>query len=360
MNRLFFFSMAVMALGCGQGAEQCKATLTGAYPTQRFAEATQNERALNARFEALIGAMEDTAADPSVPTSRAALEQLFAEGAPSVKSLTTPAFASTMSELFDGIVAAQGKTFVAANPPVSGGRGAAKKPFSDRGVNLAEYAEKGLFGAMVFTEAVARLPKATTPEAIDQLVALYGAPPTFPLDDSQSAEKNVFTAGYAKRRTPPGGMGSYTALRDAFTTARLAVEAKGCEAEREAALQTVQREWEKVLIITTIYYLNAAQVKLEDGSADATKKLAALGNLSEAVGFLAGLRYAPAASRTLSDAELDELLTSLKTPTLTSSTLYRYATDVPADTQSLVKAKATIQARYGFTADEMAKFVTAF
>lgn len=360
MERLTLVSMAVLSLGCGQGASQCKANLTGSYPSERFVEATQNERALNARFEALIAAMEDTAADPPVLTTRAALDTLFTSGTPSVSSLTSPAFVPTMNELFDGVVAAQGKTFVASTPPTSGGRGAAKKPFSERGVNLAEYAEKGLFGAMVFKEAVARLPKATTPETIDQLVALYGAPPTFPLDDSTSAEKNVFTAGYAKRRTPPGGTGVYTALRDAFTTARLAVGAPGCDAERQAALETVQREWEKVLVITTIYYLNAAQVKLEDGSADATKKLGALGNLSEAVGFLNGLRFVPAERRTLTDGDLEALLTTLKTPSLATSSLHRYATDVPADTQSLVNAKTMLQARYGFTTDEMAKFVTAF
>lgn len=360
MMRVTLITAFILAFGCGQGASQCKANLTGSYPTDRFADATQNERALNARFEALISAMEDTAADPPVLTTRATLDMLFTTGSPSVSSLTNPSFVPTMNELFDGVVAAQGKTFVASNPPTTGGRGAAKKPFGERGVNLAEYAEKGLFGAMVFKEAVARIPKATTPETIDQLVALYGAPPTFPQDDSMSAEKNVFTAGYAKRRTPPGGTGVYTTLRDAFTTARLAAGASGCDAERKAALESVQREWEKVLIITTIYYLNAAQVKLEDGSADATKKLGALGNLSEAVGFLNGLRSVPAESRTLKDADLEALLSSLKVPSLSTATLYRYATDVPPDTQSLVNAKATLQTRYGFTADEMAKFITAF
>lgn len=358
MKRLVL--LAVLSTGCGPGpTTTCPLTLTGSYPATTFMTASANERALNDRAESLVAAMDGAAAQPPVRTTRAALDMLWTTGSPSLSSLTAAPFGPVMGEVFTAFIASQDQTWTPANPPNGGGL-YGKFIFSDRGVDVSEFVEKGLFGALAFNEVVKRLPNATTPESVDQLVALYGATPTFPQDDKAPEGKDNFTAKYAKRRTPPGMSGSYTIIRDAFTTARLAATSSSCAAERTQALDTVRQEWERVLSATVVFYVNASVSKLQDANADVAKKAGALHDLGEAIGMLHGLKAVPSASRKITDAQLDSVLTALKAPTFGTATVFRFVTDVPPDLDGLLTANTQLATIYGFSADDMARFRTSY
>lgn len=350
----------VTSMGCGQPQQTtCQLATAGGYPATGFMAATTAERGINERLDELISSMEGAAKQPPVLTTRATLDMQFGSGSPSLSSLTAPSFAAQVNEVFTAFIASQDKQWTPANPPNGGGRYGAFL-FSERGLDLAEFTEKGLFGALVFAEVVKRLPAATTPDSIDQLVALYGATPAFPQNDSNAEGKDTFTAKYAKRRTPPGMSGSYTIIRDAFITARLASTSANCSAERAQALETVRQEWERVLSATAVYYIHSATTKLQDASADATKKASALHDLGEAIGLVHGLKAVPAASRKITDPQLDALLASLKAPTFSTASTFRLVTDTPADLDSLLMANTQLGTVYGFSADDMARFRTSY
>jgi hypothetical protein len=352
--------IAVVLLGCGQGpTTTCKLALTGSYPSTTFMAATTNERTLNEQAERLVAALDGPGLQPPVRTTRDALDALWTTGSTSLVSVTAPAFSAQMNDVFTAFIASQDKMWTPANPPLGGGL-YGKYVFSERGVDLSELVEKGLFGALALNEAIKRMPTATTPESIDQLVALYGATPTFPQDEKAPEGKDTLTAKYAKRRTPPGMSGSYTIIRDAFMTARAAATSPNCSAERAQALETVRQEWERVLASTSFFYINATVSKLQDANADAAKKAAAMHDLGEAVGLLHGLRAVPSASRKITDAQLDALIAGVKAPALATTTAFRLLTDVPPELDGLSMANTQLATIYGFSADDVVRFRASY
>lgn len=368
--RLIIASLTLSLVACGgmpSGNDAgCEVTLTGAYPDTTFATAAANEVAMLGRLNAFSAPLRNAALDAGTTVTRAQLDALFTAGTPSLSTYMTPGFQATLDETLTAFIAAQGKTFTPANPATGTGGiygvGTTSYVLSEKGVDLREVADKGFYGAVFYAEAAKRVPTATTPESIDQLVALFGANPTFQQSDTAAMGKDEMAAKYAKRRTPAGGPGSYVVIRDAFVRARLAATSSSaaCSAERAAALETVKLEWERALASTVVFYVNSAATKLQDSAADATKKASALHDLGEGVGFFVGLKAVPQANRKITDAQLEQVLTAMRTPSISGSTLFRLVTDTPADVDSLLMANTRIQQAYGFTADEMTRFKTNY
>jgi hypothetical protein len=349
--------------GMGGGATGCTVTLTGAYPDAGFATNAAAEIGLLAKLNALNAPMRAAELDAGVTVTRAQLADLFDAGTPSLASLTAPGFTPVVNDTFTAFLASQGKLWTPMDPPMSGGlygSGTSQWIFSERGVDLRQVIDKGLYGALFYAEAVKRLPTATTPEAIDQLLALYGATPNFPQNDTTAPGRDELMAKYAKRRTPQGMTGQYTTLRDAFVRARLAAGTASCNAERTAALETIKTEWEKVLAATVIFYVNSAATKLQDPAADVTKKASAMHDLGEGASFFLGLKAVPQASRRITDAQIDQVLTAMKIPSLSGATAFQLLTMVPPDVDAILVANMQLQTIYGFTADEMVRFRTNY
>lgn len=350
--------------GSSDGGAACTITLTGAYPDSTFATAAAQEAALLGRLNALNAPMRAAELDAGVTTDRATLEGLFDAGTPSLASLTTPAFSPVLDAALTAFLAAQGRVWTPANPATGTGgilgTGANQWIFSERGVDLRQLVDKGFYGALFYAEAVKRMPTATSPESIDKLVALFGATPAFPQNDTTAMGRDELMAKYAKRRTPQGMTGSYTVLKEAFVKARLASTSTACSAERVAALEVIKTEWERVIASTVIFYVSSAATKLQDPAADTAKKASAMHDLGEGASFFLGLKAVPAANRKITDAQLDSVLAALKAASLSQATLYRLLTDVPPDVDGVLSASTQLQQIYGFTADEMTRFKTNY
>lgn len=350
-------------MSAGPDAGACGVTLTGAYPDAGFTTNAAQELTLLAKLNALNAPMRAAELDAGTTVTRMQLDELNTAGTPSLASLTAAAFQPIVAETFTAFLAAQGRLWAPADPPMEGGlygTGTSQWIFSGRGVDLRQVIDKGLYGALFFAEAVKRMPTATTPESIDQLLALYGATPEFPQNDTTAPGRDELTAKYAKRRTPQGMTGQYTTLRDAFVRARLAATSPACAAERTAALETIRTEWERVLAATVVFYVNSAATKLQDPMADVTKRASAMHDLGEGAAFFLGLKAVPAANRRITDAQLEQVLTALKIPSLSNATAFQLLTQVPPDVDGLLVANTRLQAVYGFTADEMTRFRTNY
>ncbi|MCU0696691.1 MAG: DUF4856 domain-containing protein, partial [Myxococcaceae bacterium] len=358
---LSLFVLAVTACGPmdmrpdGGGTSGCTATLTGAYPDAGFATNAAAEISLLGRLNALNAPMRAAELDAGVTVTRTQLDELNTAGTPSLASLTAAAFQPVVSDTFTAFLASQGRVWTPMDPPMGGGiygTGTNQWIFSERGVDLRQVIDKGLYGALFYAEAVKRMPTATTPESIDQLLALYGATPNFPQNDTTAPGRDELMAKYAKRRTPQGQAGQYTTLRDAFVRARAAAGSAECSAERTAALETIKTEWEKVLAATVVYYVNSAATKLQDPMADVTKKASAMHDLGEGASFFLGLKAVPQASRRITDAQIDQVVTAMKIPSLSGATAFQLLTMVPPDVDGILAANMQLQTIYGFTADE--------
>lgn len=371
MSRFTFLIAISLLAACGPmtpapdaGAGRCTVTLSGTYPDSAFAQNAQAEAALLGKLNALNAPMRNAELDAGTVTSRQDLDQLFNAGTPSLASLTSPAFTPVLDQTLTAFLAAQGKLWTPANPPVGSGglygSGTSTRIFSERGVDLRQLVDKGLYGALFYSEFVKRLPTATSPEAIDRLLALYGATPAFPQNDTTAAGRDELTAKYAKRRNPMGAAGSYTIIRDAFIKARLAAGSADCSAERVEALEAIKLEWERVLASTVIFYVNSGATKLQDANADATKKASALQDLGEGAAFFVGLKAVPAANRKITDAQIDQVLSGLRASTLQQATVFRLVTDVPPDIDGLLQVNAQLQQVYGFNADDLMRFRTNY
>jgi hypothetical protein len=120
------------------------------------------------------------------------------------------------------------------------------------------------------------------------------------------------------------------------------------------------QDWERVLASTVIFYVQDAATRLQDSSADAASRSAALHGLGEGAGFLLGLASAPASGRRITDAQVNAALVALRMPSLADATAHRLLTDVPSPVEGVVTANVQLQAVYGFTAQEMTQFRTNY
>jgi len=350
--------LVVLAVGCGGPAGAiCAGGAT--YPDDGFSTNAAAELALAEQLEDLNGAIEDVNGRPTA----AQLQAMFEAGTPSLATLTAPGFAATVPSIFAAVESSAGNSWTPADPPASAGGRYGDVLFSARGVDLQEAIEKGVIGAGHFPEAVRLMAGDVTPKTIDRVLALYGTTPAFPMDTKAAVNPDRFSAGYAKRRTNPQAPtpGLYLVIKQAFIDARAAAAGgSACVAQRDAALATIRTDWERAIVGTVVFYLNSASLKLEKAAATDAEKASALHAYNEAVGFLKGLRAAPATSRKLTDAQLDELLSTLLAPVGQEPASYKLLTDTVGHLPRLSQAITQLQAAWGFTSDEVANFKVAY
>lgn len=354
MRRLLTSLVVLLVAGCG-GAAADPCAGGEAYPADDFTTNAAAERALAEQLETLMGPLEDVNARPT----QAQLQGLFEAGTPSLSSITTPAFAATLPAIFAAAEEAAGGTWTPADPPVDSGGWLGGTLFSNRGEDLQEAVEKGLLGAAHYNEAVRLMAGDVSPATVDRVLALYGTTPAFPMDHKAAVNPDTFSAAYAKKRTNPAAStpGIYLVIKRAFIDAR-AASAKGsaCQAQRAAALATIRTEWERALVGTVVYYLNEAAEGLEAANATQAQRAAALHEYNEGVGLLKGLRTVAPASRKMTDAQLDELLTTLLAPMGAQPESHKLLLDSVTNVPRLTQAVGQLQAAWGFTADEVANF----
>lgn len=330
------------------------------YPDEGYATNAAVELDLRTRFEAVADKMGEAAIGK--PTA-AELETLFAAGTPSLRSVTTERARTAISEVFRHLELAAGNTWTPAEPPVGNGGVYGPHVFSERGVDLGETVEKLVFSGTHFAEAARLMTDTATVGDVDRMVALFGASPSFPMDDKAMTSPDVFAAKYAKKRTNPAAAtpGPYLAIKAAFISARAAIKGgSACAPERTVAFAQIREQWERTLLGTAVNYLNSAANTLARATLTDTEKAGAIHQIGEGVGFLRGLQTLPAEHRIVSDAQLDQVLTTLGGSTLDGAETYRYLTAPNSTIDRLTTAVLQVQAARQFTPEEIATFKASF
>jgi len=301
------------------GTAVCAVTPPSTWAAPDFAANAANALALRARLEALAGTGIMRTAEQG--TSTALLSELNAvlnAETPSLASVVTPAFLPVITDSFEefaevaaagpvaSLIDGGGQWAPGAAGGITGGTGA--RGINEGGIEVRQIVHKGLFtGGAFYSEAV-RLTTGTINEAtIDSIAALWGGNPT--LDPAGS---KVHSANYSF------GMGYHARIVTSLIAAKAYAADGACNAERDAAIVTLFRDWELSMFARALFYANGAIVKAQ--SAVYLDKVAALHELAEGLGLVWGYHgvTTPNAgplsggARVSTDAVIESLLTTLK------------------------------------------------
>lgn len=206
-----------------------------------------------------------------------------------------------------GVVAANGR------PGIATTNAGKSYLLNSRGLEWIQVIEKGLMGACFYYQGTAVYlgngkmgadNKEVTPgkgtameHHWDEGFGYFGVPKNFPQDKTGirywgkyvNKHENVYPLN--KR------------VMNAFLKGRAAISNKDLDT-RDEAIQEVRKEWELVVVATSIYYLNNAKENL--GVDDAARAH----QLSEAFGFISSIKWG-AGTGTTTGAQIDAILTGL-------------------------------------------------
>ncbi|MBI2393674.1 MAG: hypothetical protein HYV09_29130 [Deltaproteobacteria bacterium] len=351
------------------GADTATACLKDVPSTYESPDYTTNaaaELSLRDRLKAIMDPMKAAEGDLTKKPTAAELKDLYAAGTPSLESLTTAYYAGKTKAIFDAFALAAGNTWTPAATPTGNGGKFGAYLYDAYGKDLRQQVEKGAFGATFYNRAAAlAADKAGLSEAaIDKLVALYGAHPSFPQATEGVPNPDIWVAQYAKRRddktqaTP----GLYRRIKTSLITAKAAIKAK-CDAERDAALNAFLLDWEKVELATVIFYLNDAAKKIE-AATTADQQSSAIHAIGESMAFIHGFRQHGAATRKITDAQIDELLGLIGAPADGNATVYQLVTDtataLPKFKTAVGQVTTKIAGIYGFTEADVASYKNSY
>jgi hypothetical protein len=340
------------------GTTSCGLTIPATYESAAYETNAATELALRAAFKAYTDKLKKVETDNTAVTAQE-LEDLYGAGAPSLKSTSNTYFQGKLGEWHTAFAAAATKTWTPSEPPGAEGGKFGSYLFSARGVDLRQQIEKGLFGAVFYNHALTVMNGPLTEASIDKLVAIFGAHPSFPNDDKAAQNPDVYVASYAERRDKKDAAnpGPYLKIKTALITAKAAIkEGDRCKTDRDAALATFRKEWEKALMATVIFYANDAATKLATDPATPTTQSNGLHSYNELVAFIHGFKGVPQSGRVITDAQLDELLTMGLAPSAGDFNGYKMVTDTAGSVGRLKQIADKVIPIYGFTAAEVDAF----
>jgi hypothetical protein len=361
--------------GVGGGAAACNVTPAASYDGSNFATNAAGPLDMRARLSALNAAMLAAEQNLAVQPTEAELDALYDAGSPSLRTLTSPYYAGIVDGVFTRFAAAAGKTWAPAVTPVAPGGKYGNYIFDERGLDLRQIVEKGLFEALFYRRFAQLAEEDLDAAKLDELLGLFGAHPDFPGVSEGSpvvANPDRIAAQYLERRSQknpadpsqpldPANPGPYFRAKADFIFAQTAL-AEGspeCVAAAEQAVLRIRNEWERGIAATLIYYFNAAAVNLGADNATEVQLANGLHGYGEGVAFVWGFRELPPAHRTITDAQIDALLAKVKSPVGAPSTAFELVTD-SSTIAVLVEGIADLKALYGFSDAEVELFKTNF
>jgi hypothetical protein len=348
----------VTLMGCGKDEKEPLA-IPASYDGAAFAANTGTQTAVRSQLEQLVAEIKKGRTS-GVVLDFTTLHDLFVIGNPSLYAITTPYYRSQIDgagSWLDELAKASGGAYTPGAP--AGGQGGVYGSylFDENGLELEQMVEKGLFGAALYNHALALTQDGITLAEVDQMASVFGAPPSFPNTNNAASTPtpDKFLAGYAARRDKNDGNGLYTAIRDNFIKLQAAVKAgDNYKQEQEEALAAILENWEKANAATIINYCHSVISALSATNPTDGQKSGALHSCSEAVGFINGWRTI--AQKTITDAEIDEILTLFNAPLLETPALYKFATDPVNELPKLTQAIDKLKAIYGFSTQDIEDF----
>ena len=178
----------------------------------------------------------------------------------------------------------------------------------------------------------------------DLAFGMFGVPVDFPTNKTGLR----YAASYSNQ--VDAGLGSNATIIDAFLKGRAAISAK------DLTTKTAQAN----ILISTFEQLNAAaivqEMKETEANIDAVDAVAAMGTMSEALGFARTLKYYTN-NRKITDAQITQLLQLFDSANPNNPNLYSFIN--PSATTASLKAKTDairqfIGSVYGFSAAQLA------
>ncbi len=220
----------------------------------------------------------------------------------------------------------------------------------ENGLELEQMIQKGAFGAALYNHALTVINcELSDPAAIDKLVEIHGADPTFDPAATTAA------ATYSRRRSnQTTETGFFYDIRNSLITARAAIEA-GSEYNdiRDQALADYLIAWERSNFATVIFYCNATKNLLQTADGDEEVLGNAMHAYAEGVGFAHGFRGL--SEKVITDQEIDDILELLLAPEGNEPQSYQFLNDAQL-INNLDQIVDIIQDIYGFSDEEVTSF----
>lgn len=354
---LLLFSASVAFTSCKKDDEETPGktplSIPSEYVSASYDANTTAEATLRTQFKALGDAMKagnNVANKVEVST----LNNLFTTGSPSLKSVTNAAFAAKVEAWFELISASSQNTFDLENRG-DGGVYGGNRLLDQYGVETLQLVEKGMYTALFYNYLLNIMNGSVTEADVDRLIAAIGAHASFPNSGSaKPSNPDINLANYISRRDKNDGNGFYTNLEKGFIKLKAAVKAGAdYNTEKEEAKTAIRTNIEKGLMATVVNYSHAAITKFSSTSPDEATLAGGLHDLSETAGFILGLRSVPASQRTITDAQIDQLLEKLHVPANGEHALYLFATEPATQVGRLAELIDIVKNVYGFSDAEM-------
>jgi hypothetical protein len=333
-----------------------------AYDGTNYTANTEAEYNLRSLFKVLVSEMQKGRTEGTTLTYDV-LKLFYTQGSPSLMNITTPYY-SALIEPQDGylyeLAKGSGALYVPGTPIGQGGTFNGYL-FDENGTEMEQLVDKGLYGAALYHYAWNLMQSEVGSAEVDQLVAIFGAHPSFPNTPTatKTAYPDVYMANYAARRDKNDGSGLYSQIQNAFIRLQAAVQAGAdYNQERDQALAEIRLLWEKVNYATVVNYCHSIISLLSATNPSAVDQAKALHALGECIGFVHGWRGLPAGSKQFTDAEIDELLALLNNPVGGASASYLFVTDPVNELGKLTQLIQKVQVKFGFTDQEIIDFKT--
>lgn len=297
-----------------------------------------------------------------VKVSADSLNFWFTTASPSLKSLNNNYFVGKYEGTtgwFAEIAKASGGTYTPSATITGNGGTFGGYLFDENGLEIEQMIEKIQLGSVQYNQAATLLSGKITTETVDQVMALFGANPTFPNTPTatKTAQPDLFMANYAARRDKNDGKGYYSQMKEAFLKLQAAVKAgDNYTKERDEAVATIKLTWEKVNASTIINYCHAVISTMSQTTTTDAQKGAALHAYGECVGFAHGWRMIPTTQKKITDAQIDEILDLLNAPATGTPTSYKFITEPVSQLPRLTQIINKLKAIYGFTDAEIEDF----
>ncbi len=323
-----------------------------------WADNTTEALALRAQLDTLVSDNMRAAEEGSVTIDDAAdLTALFEAGSPSLADVTTPAFAVIVQDAFEEfveVVTAGERDLVDENgqwdPQGTGGIfGDSDRGLNEGGIEVRQIVDKGLFGGgALYAHALSLTEGEIDAATIDAIAALWGANEMLDPEGDLTDSANY---GYQ--------MGFHGAIAEALTAAKAYAGDPACTTERDAALETVFRQWEQSLIARMVYYANVMVTGLITATTD-SELAEALHAHSEGLGLAAGFYglASPAAGplsgagRVITDADLEAIMTAfaIDLDDLGNSSMGAFVESLPSFEDAVAEAEGVVMGVYGVDA----------
>jgi len=294
---------------------------------------------------------------------KGALDNLFIVGNPSLSNECTSYFKTKLEGTngwFDELAKSSGKSWTPGSPDgISNGGVYGSYLYDENGLEIEQLIEKGQFGATLYNHAVKLMSGTITLATVDQLVAIFGAKPSFVNSgsDKGGVNKDLAMANYGARRDKMDGNGMYTKIKKEFITLQAAL--KGGDlyiTEKNTALVNIKTLWEKINAATVINYCHSPISKLGQMNPTVSDISNSLHAINEGIGFIQGIKTVNQSYRTITDTQIDEVLVLFNAPASSTASVYKFATDSANELAKLQQIISKLKTIYGFTDPEIEDF----